>query len=42
MKGKDSEVIEVVPVLVEMAFPITIDAVDIGGGIKLSAKDIKN
>ncbi len=42
MKGKDSEVIEVVPVLVEMVFSITVDAVNGGGGIMLFVKGIKN
>ncbi len=42
MEGKDSKIIEVVPVLLEMALPTTVDAVDGGGGIWLSAKGIKD
>jgi hypothetical protein len=42
VKGKDSWVIEVVPMFLEMALPITVDVVDGGGGIELSAEGIKN
>ncbi len=42
MKGKNSQGIKIVPVLVEVALPITIDAIDGGDGIELAAAGIKN
>jgi hypothetical protein len=42
MKGKNSQVIEIVPVLVEVALSITIDAVDGRSGIELATKGIKD
>ncbi len=41
MKGEDSQIFKVVPMLVEMAFPITVNAADSGSGIELSTKGIK-
>jgi hypothetical protein len=42
VKGKNSQVIKIVPVLDEVALPITIDAVDSRSGIELTTKGVKD
>jgi hypothetical protein len=41
VKGEESQICKVMLMLVEMVFPITVNAINGGGGIEWSTKGIK-